>query len=67
MADTKKEYLKLDITDVKDYIDLMADHSGKSKTKYIQDLIKADQKRNKEAYEKLKEIEKLKAKIPPIK
>ena len=66
-ADGKKDYLKLDITDVKQYIDLVSEHSGKSKTQYIVDLIKADRERNKEAFEKLKEIEALKAEVPEIK
>lgn len=63
----KKEYLKLDLTGIKEYIDLISAQAGKSKTQYIQDLIRADMERNKDVYEKLKDIEKLKAEVPPIK
>ncbi len=65
----KKSYLKLDITDYQEYINLMAAHltttSGKyvSKTQYILGLLKADKEKNIELYEKLEKIEEMKKKL----
>lgn len=62
----KPEYLRLDVTEYKNYISLMAEHTtqttGKytSMTKYILNLIKSDKQKNIELYEKLEEIERMK-------
>ena len=55
----KPEYLRLDVTEYKDYVSLMAEHTsnttGKyvSMTQYILRLIEADKQKNLETYEKL--------------
>ena len=65
----KPEYLRLDVTDYKDYISLMAEHtsntSGKyvSMTQYILRLIEADKQKNLETYEKLEQIERMKREL----
>lgn len=65
----KPEYLRLDVTDYKDYISLMAEHltntSGKyvSMTQYILRLIEADKQRNIGLYEKLEQIENMKREL----
>ena len=65
----KPEYLRLDVTDYKDYISLMAEHtsntSGKyvSMTQYILRLIEADKQKNIETYEKLEQIERMKREL----
>ena len=65
----KSEYLRLDVTDYKDYISLMAEHtsntSGKyvSMTQYILRLIEADKQKNLETYEKLEQIERMKREL----
>ena len=65
----KSEYLRLDVTDYKDYISLMAEHtsntSGKyvSMTQYILRLIEADKQKNIETYEKLEQIERMKREL----
>lgn len=65
----KPEYLRLDVTDYKDYISLMAEHTsnttGKyvSMTQYILRLIEADKQKNIETYEKLEQIERMKREL----
>lgn len=65
----KPEYLRLDVTDYKDYISLMAEHTsnttGKyvSMTQYILRLIEADKQKNLETYEKLEQIERMKREL----
>ena len=65
----KPEYLRLDVTDYKDYISLMAEHtsntSGKyvSMTQYILRLIEADKQKKLETYEKLEQIERMKREL----
>lgn len=65
----KSEYLRLDVTDYKDYISLMAEHTsnttGKyvSMTQYILRLIEADKQKNLETYEKLEQIERMKREL----
>lgn len=65
----KSEYLRLDVTDYKDYISLMAEHttntSGKyvSMTQYILRLIEADKQANLETFEKLEQIERMKREL----
>lgn len=65
----QKKYMRLDITDCQEYISLMAAYTSKttgkytSMTQYIQRLIEEDKRKNKELYDKLEEIEKLKANI----
>ncbi len=62
----KPEYLRLDITNYKDYVSLMAGHltstSGKyvSMTQYILGLIEADKQSNIDLYRKLEQIENMK-------
>ena len=62
----KPKYLRLDITDLEDYVSLMAEHltntSGNnvSMTKYIRHLIEADKLQNSVLFEKLKQIENMK-------
>lgn len=64
-----KKYMRLDITDYQEYISLMAAYTSKttgkyiSMTQYIQRLIEEDRRKNKELYDKLEQIEKLKADI----
>ena len=65
----KPEYLRLDVTDYKDYISLMAEHTsnttGKyvSMTQYILRLIEADKQKNIATYEKLEQIERMKREL----
>ena len=65
----QKKYMRLDITDCQEYISLMAAYTSKttgkytSMTQYIQRLIEDDRQKNKELYDKLEQIEKLKANI----
>ena len=65
----KPEYLRLDVTDYKEYISLMAEHTsnttGKyvSMTQYILRLIEADKQKNLETYEKLEQIERMKREL----
>lgn len=65
----KPEYLRLDVTEYKDYISLMAEHAsnttGKyvSMTQYILRLIEADKQKNLETYEKLEQIERMKREL----
>ena len=65
----KPEYLRLDVTEYKDYISLMAEHtsntSGKyvSMTQYILRLIEADKQKNIETFEKLEQIERMKREL----
>lgn len=65
----KPEYLRLDVTEYKDYVSLMAEHSsnttGKyvSMTQYILRLIEADKQKNLETYEKLEQIERMKREL----
>ena len=65
----KPEYLRLDVTDYKDYVSLMAEHTsnmtGKyvSMTQYILRLIEADKQKNLETYEKLEQIERMKREL----
>lgn len=65
----KTEYLRLDVTECKDYISLMAEHTsnitGKyvSMTQYILRLIAADKQKNIETYEKLEKIEQMKREL----
>lgn len=65
----QKKYMRLDITDCQEYISLMAAYTSKttgkytSMTQYIQRLIEEDRQKNKELYDKLEEIEKLKVNI----
>lgn len=65
----KPEYLRLDLTDYKEYISLMAEHTsnttGKyvSMTQYILRLIEADKQKNLETYEKLEQIERMKREL----
>lgn len=65
----KPEYLRLDVTEYKDYISLMAEHAsnttGKyvSMTQYILRLIEADKQENLATYEKLEQIERMKREL----
>ena len=65
----KPEYLRLDVTEYKDYVSLMAEHmsntTGKyvSMTQYILRLIEADKQKNLETYEKLEQIERMKGEL----
>ena len=65
----KPEYLRLDVTDYKEYISLMAEHTsnttGKyvSMTQYILRLIEADKQANLETFEKLEQIERMKREL----
>lgn len=65
----KPEYLRLDVTEYKDYVSLMAEHTsnttGKyvSMTQYILRLIEADKQKNIETYEKLEQIERMKREL----
>ena len=65
----KSEYLRLDVTEYKDYVSLMAEHTsnttGKyvSMTQYILRLIEADKQKNLETYEKLEQIERMKREL----
>lgn len=65
----KPEYLRLDVTEYKDYVSLMAEHTsnttGKyvSMTQYILRLIEADKQKNLETYEKLEQIERMKREL----
>ena len=65
----KHEYLRLDVTEYKDYVSLMAEHTsnttGKyvSMTQYILRLIEADKQKNLETYEKLEQIERMKREL----
>ena len=65
----KPDYFRLDLTDYKEYISLMAEHtsntSGKyvSMTQYILRLIEADKQKNLETYEKLEQIERMKREL----
>ena len=58
----KSRYLRLDLTDLEDYVSLMAEHltntSGNhiSKTKYIRQLIEADKQKNSELFERLQQL-----------
>ena len=54
-----KKYFRLDITEYKDYISLMADYSNLSMTKYINKLIEDDIAKNVNTYNKLLQREKL--------
>lgn len=65
----KPEYLRLDVTEYKDYVSLMAEHTsnttGKyvSMTQYILHLIEVDKQKNLKIYEKLEQIEQMKREI----
>lgn len=65
----KPDYFRLDLTDYKEYISLMAEHTsnttGKyvSMTQYILRLIEADKQKNLETYEKLEQIERMKREL----
>lgn len=65
----KPEYLCLDLTNYKDYISLMSEHTsnttGKyvSMTQYILRLIEADKQKNIKTYEKLEQIERMKREL----
>lgn len=65
----KPDYLRLDVTDYKDYVSLMAEHesntTGKyvSMTQYILRLIEADKQKNIETYKKLEQIEQMKREL----
>ena len=65
----KPEYLRLDVTEYKDYVSLMAEHmsntTGKyvSMTQYILRLIEADKQKNLETYEKPEQIERMKREL----
>lgn len=64
-AETKKKpyYLRLELPeDSRQYIELMSNHQKVSMTKYINDIINKDKKKNTALYEKLKEVENLKIK-----
>lgn len=64
--DAKKlKYLKLDVTDYHDYIQLMSRHVSNvnneyvSMTQYIQRLIEADKQKNLDTYTKLEKLEQM--------
>lgn len=65
----KPDYFRLDLTDYKEYISLMAEYTsnttGKyvSMTQYILRLIEADKQKNIETYEKLEQIERMKREL----
>lgn len=65
----KLEYLRLDVTEYKDYVSLMAEHmsntTGKyvSMTQYILRLIEADKQKNLDIYEKLEHIQRMKREV----
>ena len=65
----KPEYLRLDVTEYKDYVSLMAEHTsnttGKyvSMTQYMWRLREADKQKNLETYEKLEQIERMKREL----
>ena len=65
----KPDYFRLDLTDYKEYISLMAEYTsnttGKyvSMTQYILRLIEADKQKNLETYEKLEQIERMKREL----
>ena len=50
----KKEYIRLDINECKDYVYVMSHRKGVSMTKFIQDLIVEDMKKNEEVFQKAK-------------
>ena len=62
----KAKYMRLDVTEYQEYLKLMAEYTAKSTgkytsmTQYIQRLIEEDRRKNKELYDKLEQIEKLK-------
>ena len=61
--------MRLDVTEYQEYLKLMTEYTAKSTgkytsmTQYIQRLIEEDRRKNKELYDKLEQIEKLKADI----
>lgn len=63
------KYMRLDVTEYQEYLKLMTEYTAKSTgkytsmTQYIQRLIEEDRRKNKELYDKLEQIEKLKADI----
>lgn len=65
----KTKYMRLDVTEYQEYLKLMTEYTAKSTgkytsmTQYIQRLIEEDRRKNKELYDKLEQIEKLKADI----
>ena len=65
----KPDYLRLDVTECKDYVSLMAEHmsntTGKyvSMTQYILRLIEADKQKNLDIYEKLEQIQRMKREL----
>lgn len=65
----KAKYMRLDVTEYQEYLRLMTEYTAKSTgkytsmTQYIQRLIEEDRRKNKELYDKLEQIEKLKADI----
>lgn len=65
----KAKYMRLDVTEYQEYLKLMTEYTAKSTgkytsmTQYIQRLIEEDRRKNKELYDKLEQIEKLKADI----
>lgn len=65
----KLEYLRLDVTEYKDYVSLMAEHmsntTGKyvSMTQYILRLIESDKQKNLDIYEKLEQIQRMKREL----
>ena len=68
----KAKYMRLDVTEYQEYLKLMAEYTAKSTgkytsmTQYIQRLIEEDRRKNKELYDKLEQIEKLKAELQKI-
>lgn len=65
----EKKYLRLDITNYQDYVNLMAQYASKtsgkhvSMTQYILKLIEMDKNNNIDIYDRLAEIEQMKNKI----
>lgn len=65
----EKRYLRLDVTECYDYIQLMSkyatDKGGKfvSMTSYLLSLVEKDQEEHKELYDKLQTIEKMKSEL----